>query len=177
MSEWHGILSTWTKGYTLTVEEIAEELTPPSTGAKVAALFAHEQPGRSSSVVAGWLLGHGIKRHPCNIRTSVSKFVYETNPSHNSFADGYKAPTRSRKQTCSCPVREPPLRYYRIPCCLGRLGRRRHRSNVLPRLPVLRVQDGRITAARAGLGWCLEGGEALDGARAARARGGDGGLG
>jgi hypothetical protein len=145
---WPLILALWTKGSTLSVEEIAEDLTKtgaPCSGVDVAATFAAVQPERSSSIVDGWLLMRGIKRIVHRCRSSASRFVYEINPLRNTCAVGYVELPRTRRQTCSCPVSEP-IPPIVVPYCLGRLGRRLCQK-LCPRLPLLRVPHGLLAAA------------------------------
>jgi hypothetical protein len=94
-----GTLSVDTRGYTLTVEQIAGRLISSNAEDVMAALTP---PPRRTQQVDAWLLERGVVRNLYNIQGSASRFVYEINPSRKNLTCNMPRP--SRRAICECPV-------------------------------------------------------------------------
>lgn len=104
-SLWGRLLSLDTRGFTLTVEELAKDLGGDASPGAVIEALAHNVPSGRRAIQDGWLLDRGVKRLDYKTKSSLDRFVYEINPRRNVYAEDYVKPSRARGQTCSCPVR------------------------------------------------------------------------
>jgi hypothetical protein len=110
-------LSVDTKGFTLSVEQIAVRLT----SANVSEVMAELTPPKGTRQVDGWLLQRGVVRFEYRKRDSASKYVYEINPKRNTLR--HSLPRTSRRSSHACPVcsRVQTLSSLARPCIMWRI--------------------------------------------------------